>query len=79
MPVVRIDLIQGSSPEYRKSIAEGVHQALVESLAIPQDDRFQVISEHPRDSLIFSRNYLGIAHSDKIVLVQITLSEGRRP
>ena len=79
MPVVRIDLIQGASPEYRKSIADGVHQALVESLAVPQDDRFQVITEHPRDSLIFSRNYLGIAHSEKIVLVQITLSEGRRP
>jgi phenylpyruvate tautomerase PptA (4-oxalocrotonate tautomerase family) len=79
MPVVRIDLIQGTSPEYRKSIADGVHQALVESLAVPQDDRFQIITEHPRDGLIFSRNYLAIAHSEKIVLVQITLSEGRRP
>lgn len=79
MPLVRIDLVQGTSPEYRKSIADGVHQAMVESLAVPQDDRFQVITEHPPDAFIFSRSYLGIAHSEKVVFVQITLSVGRRP
>lgn len=79
MPLVRIDLAQGTSPEYRKGISDGVHRAMVEALAVPEDDRFQVISEHAPGEMIFSRNYLGIAHSDKIVFVQITLSSGRRP
>jgi phenylpyruvate tautomerase PptA (4-oxalocrotonate tautomerase family) len=72
-------LCQGTSPEYRKSIGDGVHQAMVDSLAVPDGDRFQVITEHPPDGMIFSRNYLGISHSEKIVFVQITLSAGRRP
>lgn len=79
MPLVRIDLRQGTSPEYRKAIADGVHQAMVETLAVPPDDRFQVITQHPADGLLFSLNYLGIPHSEKIVFVQITLSTGRKP
>jgi len=79
MPLVRIDLLQGTTPEYRKSVGDGVHQAMVESLAVPADDRFQVITEHPPGEMIFSRNYLGVPHSDKIVFVQITLSSGRKP
>jgi 4-oxalocrotonate tautomerase len=79
MPLVRIDLAQGTSLEYRKSISDGVHRAMVEALAVPEDDRFQVVTEHPPGEMVFSRNYLGIAHSDKIVFVQITMSTGRRP
>jgi len=79
MPLVRIDLAQGTSLEYRKSIAEGVHRAMVEALAVPEEDRFQVVTEHPPGGIIFSKSYLGVPHSDKIVLVQITLSTGRKP
>ena len=45
MPLVRISLRQGTSPEYRKAIGDGVHRAMIEALAIPPDDHFQVISE----------------------------------
>jgi 4-oxalocrotonate tautomerase len=79
MPLVRIDLLKGTSQEYRKSIGDAVHQAMVESLAVPEDDRFQVVTEHPSGEMIFARNYLGIPHSDKIVFIQITLSSGRKP
>ena len=79
MPLVRIDLYRGTSPEYRASISEGVHQAIVEALAVPPEDRFQVITEHPPGGIVFSRNYLGVEHSEKIVFVQITMSQGRKP
>jgi 4-oxalocrotonate tautomerase len=79
MPLVRIDLLQGTSLEYRKSIGDAVHQAMVESLAVPEDDRFQVITEHPPGEMIFAQSYLSIPHSDKIVFIQITLSSGRKP
>jgi len=79
MPFVRIDLRQGTSPEYRKAIADGVHQTMIESLAIPPDDRFQVITEHPPEGLIFDPQYLGVKRSDKVVFVQITMSTGRKP
>ena len=79
MPLVRISLRTGKSDEYPRSIADGIHRAMVEKLAVPEQDRFQVITEHGADALIYDPTYLGIQRSDDIVLVQITLSAGRKP
>ncbi len=79
MPLVRISLREGTSPEYRKALGDGVHRAMIEALAIPPDDRFQVITEHPPEGLVYDRTYLGIQRSEKVVFVQITLSAGRKP
>jgi 4-oxalocrotonate tautomerase len=79
MPFVRIALRQGTLPEYRKALADGVHRAMVEAIAIPPDDRFQVITEHPPEALIYDPQYLSVHRSDRIVFVQITLSSGRKP
>jgi len=79
MPLVRISLRAGKSPEYRRAIADGIHRAMVETLAAPEHDRFQVVTEHGADGLIYDPIYLGIQRSDDVVLVQITLSAGRKP
>jgi 4-oxalocrotonate tautomerase len=77
MPLVRIDLLEGKTPEYRDEVGEIVYQALLDCFAVPKNDRFQVIAEHPRDELQFDRNYLGIHRSDECIFVQITLNSGR--
>lgn len=79
MPLVRIAVREGTTPEYRRAIAEGVHRAMVEVLQVPADDRFQIVSEHSPGGLIYSPKYLGIEHSERVVFVQITLSTGRKP
>ena len=79
MPLVRISLRQGTTPEYRRAIADGVHRAMLESLAVPVDDRFQLITEHDAGGLIYDPQYLGIERSDRVVFVQIALSAGRKP
>jgi phenylpyruvate tautomerase PptA (4-oxalocrotonate tautomerase family) len=79
MPLVRISLRGGKSAEYRRAIADGIHRAMVETLAAPEHDRFQVVTEHDADGLIYDPTYLGIQRSDDVVLVQITLSYGRKP
>lgn len=79
MPLVRISLLQGTTLEYRKAVGDGVHRAMVEALAIPPDDRFQVITEHAPGGLVYDSQYLGIQRSNKVVFVQITLSAGRKP
>jgi phenylpyruvate tautomerase PptA (4-oxalocrotonate tautomerase family) len=79
MPLVRIDLLQGTSPEFRKALGEGVHQAMIEALQIPPDDRFQVITEHAPGGIAYDPQYLGIHRNDKVVFVQITASAGRKP
>jgi len=77
--LVRISLREGTTPEYRKAIADGVHQAIVEAMAVPAQDRFQVISEYKAGDLIYDADYLDVKRSGKIVFVQITLSTGRKP
>ena len=77
MPLVRIFLRPGTSPEYRKALGDGVHRAMLEALAVPADDRFQVIGEHT--DLIYDPQYLGVSRTDSVVFVQITLSAGRKP
>ena len=79
MPFVRIDLRHGTTSEYRKALTDGVHRAMVEALAIPAADRFQVVTEHSSDGLIYDPEYLGVARSDRVVFVQITMSTGRKP
>ena len=79
MPLVRIDLRVGKSPEYRKALGDGVHRAMIEALAIPPEDHFQVITEHPAGGLTYDAHYLGIPRTDNVVFVQITLSAGRKP
>ena len=77
MPLVRIDLLRGKTPEYRAQVGQIVYQALLDCFTVPKDDRFQIIAEHPQAELQFDRNYLGISRSDDCILLQITLSTGR--
>jgi 4-oxalocrotonate tautomerase len=79
MPLVRISLRERKSEQYRKALADGVHQAMVEAIDAPRQDRFQIITEHSANDLIYDPSYLGIERSDDIVMVQITLSAGRKP
>ena len=77
MPLVRIDLRLGKSPAYRRTLADAVHQAMVDTINIPEDDRFQVINEHTSQGLIYSDRYLDISRSDEVIFIQITLNVGR--
>jgi 4-oxalocrotonate tautomerase len=77
MPLVRISLRAGRSEADRRAIGDAVHQALVETMEVPPDDRFQIITEHGPDGLIFDPNYLGIARSDGLVMIQVALRSGR--
>jgi 4-oxalocrotonate tautomerase len=78
MPLVRISLREGKSEQYRTAVADGVHRAMVEGAAVPEQDRFQIITEHPPSGLIYDPTYLGLQRTNDIVMVQITLSTGRK-
>lgn len=76
MPLVRIALRQGN-PGLGKKIGEVIYRKMQETLNVPAKDNFQVISEHDSDGLIYDPSYLDIQRTDGIVIVQITLNEGR--
>ena len=77
MPLVRISLLRGKPASYRRKVGDAVHQALVETVDVPAKDRFQLITEHDAEDFVYDRQYLGIARSRDLVIIQITLSIGR--
>ncbi len=77
MPLVRISLREGKSASYRAALGEAIHQAMVDTINVPADDRFQTFAEHSSGRLIYDKKYLGIERSDDVVFIQITLNKGR--
>lgn len=77
MPLVRIDLAKGKTASHRRTIGEVVYKAMTETINVPKDDKFQVITEHEPDELNFPASYLGITYSKDILFIQITLNAGR--
>jgi len=77
MPLARISLVKGRPAALRRSIGDAVHRAMVEAIDVPERDRFQLLTEHEPGDLVFDSEYLGIARSDNIVIIQITISAGR--
>jgi len=77
MPLARIDIPAGKSPDYRRTIGEIVYEAMLATLNVPQNDRFQVITEHPNTSLLTDPSYLDIERSRDAIIIQVTLNEGR--
>ena len=76
MPLVRIDVVEGRSPDELRTLADCVHEALVEAFAAPERDRYQIIQEHRSEQLIVLDTGLGIERSEEVVVVQVT-EQGR--
>ena len=72
MPLVRIEMIKGKSPDYKRAVMDGVHRALVDAFAIPEGDRLQRLYELERDAFDLSEN-----KSEDFVLIELTVFKGR--
>lgn len=77
MPLVRIDVPQGKSVEYRMAISDVVYNTTISVLNVPEFNRFHVISEHSKSDLAIDPTYYGIQRSENAIIIQITLNEGR--
>jgi 4-oxalocrotonate tautomerase len=77
MPLVRIDLRRGKSPAYRKAICDAIYRAMRESFAVPDEDRFMIVTEHDEADFVFSERYLDIARSEDLLIIQITANDTR--
>lgn len=45
MPFVTISILKGKSSDYKKAVGDSINQAVIETMAFPEDDRYQVIHE----------------------------------
>jgi phenylpyruvate tautomerase PptA (4-oxalocrotonate tautomerase family) len=77
MPLARISFMKGKPPGFGEKAGRIVYESMVDTINVPRNDRFQVITEHDQGALVYDPGYLGIQRSDGIVVIQITLTEGR--
>ena len=77
MPFTRIALRAGKPAAYREALTQGIQRALIAEFNVPEDDIFMVITEHDDSNIVYDRNYLGIARSDDLVLIQLAVTNSR--
>lgn len=74
MPLVRIDIPADTPSPVVRKVADLVHRAMVGALNIPVADRFQTITRRAGDEMICTDEFLGVTHTQAVVLIQITLA-----
>ena len=72
MPLVRIDMVKGKSPEYKKTVLDVVHEGLIEAFGIEDWDRFQRIVEIPKEDFEIPEG-----KTDNFMLIELTIFSGR--
>lgn len=77
VPLVRISMIKGKPAGFGEKVGRIVYEAMVETINVPDGDRFQIVTEHDSSSVLYDPGYLGIRRSDGIVIIQMTITEGR--
>jgi len=78
MPLARIDLSKDAPAERVRVVSEAVYNAMVEVANVPLNDKFQVITRHAADEIVYpEEGYLGIKYSRDIILIQVTWVGGR--
>ncbi|MEO8380728.1 MAG: tautomerase family protein [Acidobacteriota bacterium] len=77
MPLVRITLRKGKTPEFLSAVSDAVHAALVAEANVPADDRFHILEEVEAAHLVAHPSYGGVSRSAGLIVVQIILNVGR--
>jgi phenylpyruvate tautomerase PptA (4-oxalocrotonate tautomerase family) len=77
MPFVRLDLPESIPPARARRAGDAVHQALVDTMAVPAADRFQAITRHPPGGLVCTPEYLGVKHGADALFIEVACAPGR--
>ncbi|BCW58993.1 phenylpyruvate tautomerase PptA (4-oxalocrotonate tautomerase family) [Paenarthrobacter nicotinovorans] len=77
MPLVRIDLNAGRSPEELGQISRSIHEAILAEYRIPERDYFHIVTEHAPGQIFAQDAGLGFERSSNVVMIQIFTQEGR--
>jgi len=78
MPLARIDVSKDAPLERIKVVSEAIYSAMVEIANVPLHDKFQVVTRHAADEIIYpNEGYLGMNYTTNLILIQITWVGGR--
>jgi 4-oxalocrotonate tautomerase len=76
MPVTRIAIREGKTSEYKQALMDEIYEAMRETVAIQDGDRFMAITEHASDAFAYGA-FLGIQRSADLVQIQVFWAPGK--
>ena len=76
MPVTRIAIRRGKTSEYKHALMDEIYEAMRETVAIKDGDRFMTITEHGEHEFAYGP-FLGIERSEDLVQVQVFWAPGK--
>jgi phenylpyruvate tautomerase PptA (4-oxalocrotonate tautomerase family) len=72
MPLVRVDLFKNRSNQEIKELLDIIHENIVKSFGVPENDRYQIVTTHEPHEMILKDTGLGFTRSDNVIVVQLT-------
>lgn len=71
MPLIRIDAVEGRTPEQVQQLLDAAHRAMLTAFKVPARDRYQVYEEHRGAHFIVEDTGLGIPRTKNVVVVTV--------
>ena len=68
MPLIQVHLNQEVFDKSHEDIGNAIHDAQIEALGIPADDRFQIFQPHGAGELMFDPGYNGVDRRSLLVI-----------
>lgn len=77
MPFVHTYLHPSIESETRTGIVNAIHEALVSAIGMPDSELFNLVHIYDPSNFHFSRSFNGVARSDRLMVIEITMRRGR--
>lgn len=72
MPLVKIEMLAGKTPEYKKSVFDCIHEGLIDAFGIQDWDRFQRIAEYDKSNWETPEG-----KTENFMIIELTIFPGR--
>ncbi|MCP3446792.1 tautomerase family protein [Bradyrhizobium sp. CCGUVB14] len=71
MPLLRFNMFEGRTDAEIATLLDTAHAAVVAAFHVPDGDRYQLVSEYRPGRMIALDTGLGIARTNKVVLIEV--------
>ncbi len=78
MPVVRISMAKGKSPEYMAAVSKSIYGAMREQYVLADGDLFHIFEQLDASAFIYDRNYVSAEPRTNDFMIVHIVSDARR-
>ena len=72
MPLVKVNMLKGKTPEFKKTVFDCIHEGLIDAFGIADWDRFQRIEEYDKSCWEAPEG-----KTENFMIIELTIFPGR--